>query len=524
MMPRMPTMGGKSFTWLAGFHLGLGIAACLLVTWTAAGKPAPQGGDKKLYYYGVDNCSGCHKDGKAQPENYLCLCKEVPLWRQDKHASAYDALKSKRADGMGKLLGYTASEEPKCLACHSLAVKPTPPTTFKKEEGVSCVVCHGAVVLERDKNGLVMDWTAFHGSDPNLETWRGWDRSDKEKYGMTDLWDLEKRSRLCASCHIGNVKDNKYVTHEMYAAGHPPLPSFEVVTFSSQMPRHWQYLKEKPKEMRQYVRLNDRTAELEETHLLAIGSIVAFQETIGLIEAKIGTRGWPDFAMFDCYACHHELNSKSWRQQRGYAGTPGRPSINEWSTTLVELGLQHAAVDNTEATNVLSEFKGHLAALQTALDAKAFGEPASVKTRAAIMRDWLGKQVQQIQSRMKAGDKKPGYDLKASAKLLDSLKNIQRGSQRAPDFDSARQRAWAYQVLFLETGLQGKSIKREELTKSLHGMPAWKELDKYLRLTLPADRTQMDDASWLTLDHRSKYEPQEFQKRFDAVLNAAPNK
>ena len=30
------------------------------------------------------------------------------------------------------------------------------------------------------------------------------------------------------------------VTHEMYAAGHPPLPGFEIATFCSQMPPHWE--------------------------------------------------------------------------------------------------------------------------------------------------------------------------------------------------------------------------------------------------------------------------------------------
>ena len=33
--------------------------------------------------------------------------------------------------------------------------------------------------------------------------------------------------------------------HEWYAAGHPPLPSFELATFESQMPAHWKSLREK---------------------------------------------------------------------------------------------------------------------------------------------------------------------------------------------------------------------------------------------------------------------------------------
>ena len=39
------------------------------------------------------------------------------------------------------------------------------------------------------------------------------------------------RAKLCSACHVGNVEDGKLVTHEMYAAGHPPLPGIEIVAF-----------------------------------------------------------------------------------------------------------------------------------------------------------------------------------------------------------------------------------------------------------------------------------------------------
>ena len=38
------------------------------------------------------------------------------------------------------------------------------------------------------------------------------------------------------------------MTHEMYAAGHPPLPSIEVATFANSIPRHWWLLAEKARE------------------------------------------------------------------------------------------------------------------------------------------------------------------------------------------------------------------------------------------------------------------------------------
>src|SRR5947209_15106732 len=44
--------------------------------------------------------------------------------------------------------------------------------------------------------------------------------------------DLEK----CLSCHLGDP--DKYVDHEMIAAGHPDL-YFEQASFEAVMPRHW---------------------------------------------------------------------------------------------------------------------------------------------------------------------------------------------------------------------------------------------------------------------------------------------
>ena len=42
--------------------------------------------------------------------------------------------------------------------------------------------------------------------------------------------DPVRRTELCLSCHLGSTSENKMVTHAMYAAGHPPLPGFEMET------------------------------------------------------------------------------------------------------------------------------------------------------------------------------------------------------------------------------------------------------------------------------------------------------
>ena len=50
----------------------------------------------------------------------------------------------------------------------------------------------------------------------------------------------------CATCHVGSPADGKFVTHEMYAAGHPPLPPLEVMTFSRDQPMHYKLPKDLP--------------------------------------------------------------------------------------------------------------------------------------------------------------------------------------------------------------------------------------------------------------------------------------
>ncbi len=53
---------------------------------------------------------------------------------------------------------------------------------------------------------------------------------------MYDNRNLIKRSEKCLSCHLGTA--DKFVDHEMIAAGHPDL-TFEISYFTFYMPQHW---------------------------------------------------------------------------------------------------------------------------------------------------------------------------------------------------------------------------------------------------------------------------------------------
>ena len=78
-----------------------------------------------------------------------------------------------------------------------------------------------------------------HGSVEH--TTRGWTHAQSVALGMYDTRDLAKRTEKCLSCHLGSQE--KFVDHEMIAAGHPDL-YFELDSFSAVMPRHWKVPRE----------------------------------------------------------------------------------------------------------------------------------------------------------------------------------------------------------------------------------------------------------------------------------------
>ena len=179
--------------------------------------------------------------------------------------------------------------------------------------------------------------------------------AERERIGLFDLRSPARQADQCLSCHIGNANEGKVVTHDMYAAGHPPLPSIEVATFSDLIPRHWWLLAEKKIREGPQGRRATRTGEQERTRLALVGAAVAPQdldEAPGRRDPRpTGTAAvpgldWPDYARFDCWSCHHDLKRESWRQARGFTGSPGRPPISEWPLAMVELGIDRLELND----------------------------------------------------------------------------------------------------------------------------------------------------------------------------------
>jgi hypothetical protein len=468
----------------------------------AGDAPKPKDGPTRLYY-GVSACAGCHTE-RAQVRGdppVLCRCDEAKRWAaEDKHKDAYLGLKGDRAKRMGELLGYKRPvyEEAECLSCHAVAVddKKLLDESFKISDGVSCVACHGAYE----------EWVDLHGSPlaKKRRDWREMTREDKEsKFGMADLWDPGKRAKLCASCHVGSAKDHKFVTHAMYAAGHPPLPGFEAATFSDEMPRHWQYVKEKTRDVQALLKFDPEDAEFEKTKLVVAGGLLCLRQSLNLLadqarEAGADPKpGTLDLANFDCYACHHDLKYPAWRQQRGSRGKPGRPQPREWPLTLARVAVRQAGDDP-------SQLQSRLDALYQAFGDRPFGDPEKVVKAADDLVAWLDGVAKKLAS--------VKYTRARAREVLAELSRL--SDTDLPDYDSARERVWAFRLVYGE--LEPKPA--DEVVTLLAA------LDKQLKLKLPSRDVQILKELPDSLEILNAYDPVKFRKTFQALARAASAK
>jgi hypothetical protein len=201
--------------------------------WTSHAPAQPP----KEKYDGATACKDCHTQPNAErsPSLPFVTLTEYAIWKlEDKHAQAFAVLKTKRSERIGELLGVNILKpEAGCLNCHAMQqFQPEAKETFTLQDGVSCAGCHGPSE----------NWLGPHAD----ASWRKKTPAEKAKAGMADLRDPVRRGELCMSCHVGNAAEGKVVTHAMFAAGHPPLPPFDLALFSENMPRHWREPAEVP--------------------------------------------------------------------------------------------------------------------------------------------------------------------------------------------------------------------------------------------------------------------------------------
>lgn len=450
------------------FHMhwlpALGVALVFSAMASRGQSQEPSPGQRQ--FAGAAACAQCHYAGLPESDLEGALSNvrlvedswvkrdEAKKWaNDDQHAQSYAILLKERAQQMGVLLRVTEIHRDKrCLACHSaLPLDHMAPGQLADERfthdtrltlGVSCEGCHGRSGDSPD--GSLKGWyTAHIAKDENISKgpWRYMADSKKESdFGFVNVRSPLSKARMCASCHVGNVAEGKIVTHEMYAAGHPPLPGFELETFARQMPQHWVDLADKPAAMRDdYLAKTNQTLNddsLPKTKSLMVASLVTLAESLKLsadlcneeVQSPVGKPFWPELAQFECFACHHELKSPSWRQDK--KGPPGIAVLRQWPEALVRVSVLAAGVQQ-------SELNEQLKTVQDVIDAQPFGSREDVQINARGVSQWANNLAEQLEVRRLTRDE-----------ANQILKNICRVcSSEILEYDSARQMVWAFRVV-----------------------------------------------------------------------------
>jgi hypothetical protein len=283
-----------------------------MVAADSASKDTPE----PIKYIGPGSCAATSCHGSVRPiAGSRILQNEYSTWiLQDKHSRAYQALTGDVGERMARILklGNKAEEAPKCLVCHALYTTPEQRgRSFEIAEGVSCESCHGPASA----------WLGPH-------TTRDWPHEKSVALGMQDSRDVIHRTQKCLECHLGTKE--KFVDHEMIAAGHPDL-YFELDSFSAVMPRHWKVPREsapgKPVEEAAWAGVRDWSTG-QAVQLSAFMDRLAWRARGERADKK---DPWPEYAELSCFACHHSLGAAkdSWRQEHGYEGRrPGDPAWN----------------------------------------------------------------------------------------------------------------------------------------------------------------------------------------------------
>ncbi|MBI3839840.1 MAG: hypothetical protein HY288_18105 [Planctomycetia bacterium] len=292
-------------------------------------------------YLGVSSCASiaCH-GGPIRPP----MEPAPPAWQssstvwvtKDRHAKAYNVLWEPRSKDIVRLLNGGDNLKPpepwndsRCLACHSLHSATADPGIVS--DGVSCEACHGAA------NGWLVPHTTV--------AWRNLPQRKKyqKPFAMRNTKDMIPRVEVCIGCHVGQADSEdgspRDVTHSLIAAGHPRL-AFEFSAYMANMPPHW--------------KTATTQATKSEASAWIVGQALAAQAAKELGAAH-AARGSTEFADYDCYACHHELKSESWRRAQAEAhhdrrSAPGELRLSTWYTGMLQRVQPLANLDLKTAT------------------------------------------------------------------------------------------------------------------------------------------------------------------------------
>jgi hypothetical protein len=264
---------------------------------------------------------------------------------------------------------------------------------------------------------------------------------------MYDTRNLEKRSEKCLTCHLGTTE--KFVDHEMIAAGHPDL-TFELGLFTSAMHPHW--------------KMPEQGNPWRQVQAWGVGQAVQLRESLNWLARRANSPVWPEYAVLDCFACHHTLTraEDSWRQARGYAGR--RPGNPPWNESRVAVFRNLVAEVSPGAGKQLEDEISQLAGLMNQLNGNR-EQIAATAARASAS-------VDQLVKRFNAQDYDSAVTLRLMRRIAADGPNISVEGER-----SAEQAAMTMDSLFRAYNQNVKPANGPELRAAIDGLFALVQQD-----------------------------------------------
>jgi hypothetical protein len=308
----------------------------------------------------------------------------------------------------------------------------------------------------------------------------------------------------------------------MYAAGHPPLSGVEMGTLLGKVPAHWTAIGQKSDAIKKLLQYDPN--EKSQTKSVVLGGVVALREAVTFFAGRAATGRQenlePDFADYNCYACHHDLKKLSWRQRRGYRYTPGYPDLREWPEALIKIGIFQVSNDSASYQKKKREFREKLVKLHAAVNSRPFGDPGRIGSpndRSAASGEliaWLDRLISELASSR--------YDQAAAVRTLQKLSapvdpdDTQYDAYL--DFDSARQIAWA--IIKIYSDLEPNAARDTEINR------IFKSLSDALNLEFQSDRAKapgtIEKSSGDTLKAAIGYDPVWFKQQLQMVSALLP--
>jgi len=368
---------------------------------------------------GTASCSGraCHGNGSPAAGQAIQL-NEFTTWTlHDPHVGAYDVLLNERSRKIARNLripGDKAENDVRCLACHTnpLAALPDAAPLLQAERrfGVGCESCHGPA----------SGWLVAH----TTPEWKKLTVVEKAKQGMVPVQDLVARAEMCAACHVGQPANAargipaRDLYHDLLGAGHPRL-SFELGSYLSNLPPHWLEKEQEPG---------------HEAKVWAVGQVVSARAALQLLAERAGNRSrpWPEFAEYDCAACHHDLREPAqWEPGSVKGRAPlGALPWNDWYATMLP------GVLNDRLSPELVELRAQMAKRypdreKVAQQAWELGRKLSEQQQALLVRKFDRKSIQQlVASLAQRGQPEPRGSWDSTDQLCLALFALTEADQR----------------------------------------------------------------------------------------------